>query len=119
MEVPIDGTVAGDAFRSAETCVVDDASSDPGIYLPADRAAATRVRSSTRRSAPCDETLGVLSVDNAKGGRAFEHLDIEVVTSFSRQAALAIDLARSRGHQGHGCGCSRTVSASVAICTTP
>jgi signal transduction histidine kinase len=46
-----------------------------------------------------DETLGVLSVDNTKGGRAFEALDIEVVTSFARQAALAMDLARSRGHQ--------------------
>src|SRR4029079_15001878 len=30
---------------------------------------------------------------------AFEALDIEVVTSFARQAALAMDLARSRGHQ--------------------
>jgi signal transduction histidine kinase len=43
-----------------------------------------------------DETLGVLSVDNAKGGRAFDALDVEVVTSFARQAALALDLARSR-----------------------
>ncbi len=98
MRVPIDGTVAGDAFRSGRTLVVEDATSDPRMHLPA----IEPLRPGPVVYAPLlavDETLGVLSVDNAKGGRAFESLDIEVITSFARQAALAMDLARSRGHQ--------------------
>jgi GAF domain-containing protein len=98
MLVPIEGTVAGDAFRSGETLLVEDATSDPRVYLPA----IEPLRPGPVVYAPlvaADETLGVLSVDNAKGGRAFTPLDIEVVTSFARQAALALDLARSRGNQ--------------------
>jgi signal transduction histidine kinase len=98
MTVPIEGTAAGDAFRTGEALLVEDASSDPRVYLPA----IEPLRPGPVIYAPlvaADETLGVLSVDNTKGGRAFEALDVEVVTSFARQAALALDLARSRGNR--------------------
>ena len=99
MRIPIEGTVAGDAFRSGRDArgrgrherpagaisrPIEPLRPGPIVYAPL---------------LAVDETLGVLSVDNAKGGRAFEALDIEVITSFARQAALAMDLARSRGHQ--------------------
>ena len=98
LRIPIDGTAAGDAYRTGETLVVEDATSDPRVFLPA----IEPLRPGPVIYAPlvaADETLGVLSVDNAKGGRAFDALDIDVVTSFARQAALALDLARSRGNR--------------------
>ena len=98
LRIPIDGTAAGDAYRTGETLVVEDATSDPRVFLPA----IEPLRPGPVVYAPlvaADETLGVLSVDNAKGGRAFDALDIDVVTSFARQAALALDLARSRGNR--------------------
>ena len=78
LRIPIDGTAAGDAFRTGETLVVEDATSDPRVFLPAIEA----LRPGPVVYAPlvaADETLGVLSVDNAKGGRAFDALDIQVV----------------------------------------
>ncbi|MGZ4714561.1 MAG: GAF domain-containing protein [Acidimicrobiia bacterium] len=96
MAVPIEDTVAGDAYRTGETLLVEDATNNPRVFLPA----IEPLRPGPVIYAPLvasDETLGVLSVDNAKGGRAFTALDTEVVTSFARQAALALDLARSRG----------------------
>jgi signal transduction histidine kinase len=94
--LPLEGTIAGEAFRQGETFLVEDASSHPGVYLPAIEA----LDAGPVVYAPlvaADETLGVLAVDNARGGRVFESIDIDVVGSFARQAALAIELARSRG----------------------
>ncbi len=98
VRVPINGTAAGDAYLTGETLVIGDAETDAREFLPA----IEPLSPGTVIYAPlvaADETLGVLSVDNAKGGRAFGALDIEVVTSFARQAALALDLARSRGNR--------------------
>jgi signal transduction histidine kinase len=94
--VPVEGTAAGDAFRTGRPLLVDDASTDPRVYLPA----IEPLQPGPVIYAPMiasNEALGVLSVDNAKGGRAFDPVDLEVVASFARQAALAIDLGRSRG----------------------
>jgi len=96
LEVPIEGTVAGDALRTGETLVVENATDNPRVHQPAIEA----LRPGAVIYAPlvaADETLGVLAVDNAKDGRCFDAVDVEVVASFARQAALAIDLARGRG----------------------
>lgn len=96
MEIPVDDTIAGDAFASGETQLVDDALHEPRVYLPA----IEPLLPGPVVYAPlvgADGTLGVLSVDNTKGGRVFDPLDIEVIGSFARQAAIAIELARSRG----------------------
>lgn len=100
MQVPVEGTAAGDAFRTGVARLVEDATTDPRVYLPAIEV----LQPGPVIYAPlvaADETLGVLSVDNTKGGRPFEPIDVEVVASFARQAALAIDLARSRIDREH------------------
>jgi signal transduction histidine kinase len=94
--IPLEGTIAGDAFRKGETFLVEDASSHPGVFLPGlDAIGPGPVVYAPLVAA--DETLGVLAVDNTTTGRPFEPIDIDVVGSFGRQAALAIELARSRG----------------------
>ena len=96
LAVPLEGTAAGDACRTGETQVVVDAGQDPRVFLPAIEA----LRPGPVVYAPCggvEGLFGVLSVDNAKGGRQFDPLDIDVIGSFARQAGLAVELARSRG----------------------
>ena len=98
MKVPVEGTAAGDACITGETQVVDDATQDPRVFLPAIGA----LQPGSVVYAPvsgADGVFAVLSVDIAKGGRSFEALDIDVIGSFARQAGLAIELARSRGNQ--------------------
>lgn len=94
--VPIAETAAGEAFRSGTTQTVDDAAKDPRVFQPAIEAlhAGAVVYVPLQGT---DEVLGVLSIDNTRGGRTFDELDIDVTTSFAHQAALAIELARSRG----------------------
>ncbi len=98
MKVPVEGTAAGDASITGETQVVDDATQDPRVFLPAIGA----LQPGSVVYAPVSGAGGVfavLSVDIAKGGRSFDALDIDVIGSFARQAGLAIELARSRGNQ--------------------
>ncbi|MGZ8734828.1 MAG: GAF domain-containing protein [Acidimicrobiia bacterium] len=98
MAVPVEGTAAGDAYLTGETQVVLDASQDSRVFLPAIEA----LHPGPVVYAPfrgADRVFGVLSVDNAKGGRPFEALDIEVIGSFAGQAGLAIEVARSRGNR--------------------
>jgi signal transduction histidine kinase len=94
-EVPVEGSVAGDAFSKGETLLVEEATDEPRVHLPAleGRDVGPVIYAPLLAA---DETLGVLSVDRTNGGRTFDSLDAEVVGSFARQAALAIDLARSR-----------------------
>jgi signal transduction histidine kinase len=96
MRVPIEGTIAGDVFRSGEARLVDDATAEPRVFLPA----LEPLLPGPVVYVPLTgsgEIVGVLSVDNTKGGRAFDDLDIQVIGSFARQAALSIELVRSRG----------------------
>jgi signal transduction histidine kinase len=96
LSVPTEGTAAGDACRSGETQVVDDASRDLRVFLPAIEV----LQPGPVVYAPfagADGMFGVLSVDNTRDGRRFEPLDVEVIGSFARQAGLAVELARSRG----------------------
>ena len=95
LSVPVEGTAAGQAYVEGATHIVADASQDPRVFLPAIEVLqpGAVVYVPLRGS---DRVLGVLSVDNAKGGRAFADMDIEVIGSFARQAAVAIELARSR-----------------------
>jgi signal transduction histidine kinase len=98
MKIPVEGTAAGDAYTKGEIQIVRDATQDPRVFRPAIEV----LRPGSVVYAPfsgVDQTLGVLSVDNAKGGRAFDALDIDVIGGFARQAGLAIELARSRGHR--------------------
>ncbi len=96
MAVPIAETAAGEAFLSGETQTVVDAANDPRVFQPAIEA----LQAGSVVYVPLQgagEILGVLSVDTVRDGRTFDELDVDVTTSFARQAALAIELARSRG----------------------
>jgi signal transduction histidine kinase len=95
MTLPIENTVAGDVWRRGRGEVIDDASTHPRIY----RAAMDPLRAGPAIFAPLSseaESLGVLSISNIKGGRVFNDDDLRVVESFARQAAIAVDLARTR-----------------------
>ncbi len=95
ISVPVEGTAAGQAYLEGVTHIVEDATQDPRVFLPAIAALQPgAVVYVPLRGA--DRVLGVLSVDNTKGGRPFADMDVDVITSFARQAALAIELARSR-----------------------
>ena len=98
LEVPVAGTAAGEAFVTGTEVFVEDATNDPRVYMPAVEALAPGPIIYAPLVTP-DGSLGVLSVDNAKGGRSFDELDVEVVASFARSAAIALDQARSRGNR--------------------
>jgi signal transduction histidine kinase len=95
MLVPIDDTVAGDVLSSGTGVVIDDASVHPRIHHAAiDPLHAGPVIFVALSSEA--EKVGVLSISNRKGGRTFDAEDLRVVESFARQAAIAVDLARTR-----------------------
>jgi signal transduction histidine kinase len=94
--VPIEGTVAGEAFLRGENLLVEDATSEPRDRLPA----LEPLKPGPVAFVPLiggGETIGILSVDNTVSGRAFDPSDVDVIGSFARQAALAVELARRRG----------------------
>jgi signal transduction histidine kinase len=94
--VPVEGTIAGDAFVRGENLLVDDATIEPQDRLPALEA----LKPGPVVFVPligAGQTIGVLAVDNTTTGRPFDPLDVDVIGSFARQAALAVELARSRG----------------------
>jgi signal transduction histidine kinase len=93
--LPIAGTVAGDVLTSGSGVIIDDASSHAGIH----RAAIDPLHAGPVIFVPLAseaENLGVLSISNSKGGRTFDAEDLRVVESFARQAAIAVDLVRTR-----------------------
>ncbi len=95
LSVPVEGTAAGEAFLGGTIRMIEDASQDPGVFLPAIEA----LKPGAVAYVPlqgADRVLGVVSVDNAKGGRSFDDRDLDVISTFAHQAALAIELARSR-----------------------
>ncbi|MBV8950829.1 MAG: GAF domain-containing protein [Actinobacteria bacterium] len=93
--LPLEGTVAGDVLATGAGVVIDDASTHPRIHRAAIEAlhAGPVIFVSLSSEA---EQLGVLSISNSKGGRTFDDEDLRVVESFARQAAIAVDLARTR-----------------------
>jgi signal transduction histidine kinase len=95
MMVPIDDTVAGDVLWSGVGVVIDDASTHPRIH----RAAIDPLHAGPVIFVPLSseaEKVGVLSISNSKGNRSFDAEDLRMVESFARQAAVAVDLARTR-----------------------
>jgi signal transduction histidine kinase len=93
--VPIAGTAAGDAFTTGQPQRSDDPTSDPRVHLDALGGSAPGEIVYLPLSGQ-DARLGVLRVGRAKGGAAFNQREILVIETFARQAALAVELARSR-----------------------
>jgi signal transduction histidine kinase len=93
--VPVVGTAAGDAFSGAELQRITDPTSDPRVRID--------VLGSTADGeviyaplAAVEGCLGVLRVGRSKAGHPFDDRDIGAIEAFGRQAALAVELVRSR-----------------------
>jgi signal transduction histidine kinase len=93
--LPVAGTAAGDAFEHRRVQRVEDAESDPRVHIDA-------LEGSTPGEViyvPLtgqDACLGVLRVSRRKGSVPFGAREIQVIETFAHQAALAVELARSR-----------------------
>jgi signal transduction histidine kinase len=93
--LPVAGTAAGDAFATRQVQQVDDAGSDPRVHVDA-------LESSSPGEVVYvpligqDQCLGVVRVSRHKGTPFFDEREIRVIETFAHQAALAIELARSR-----------------------
>jgi len=92
--IPIEGSLAGEVFRSGRGRVVEDADSErldadplrklgfgPSVVVPLSAAGFV---------------FGTLTVANLDGRPAFGHGDLQVVELFASQAAVALDYSRVR-----------------------
>lgn len=93
--VGVDGTAAGDAFTTGETQRVVEPSASPRVQVDA-LGAGTTGEVVYVPLAGSDARLGVLRVGRVKGRPAFDDHDVRTIEGFARQAALAVELARSR-----------------------
>ncbi len=93
--LPIEGTAAGDAFSTGQTQRVDDASSDARVHVDVLEGSAPgeAVYVPLTGQGTC---LGVLRVGRTKGAALFDDREIGIVEAFAHQAALAVELGRSR-----------------------
>ena len=95
LRVPIEGTAAGDAYRSGRHELLVEGGHDPRVF-----------RSGVQSFAPGpiayvpltgeSGALGVVAFEREVGGRPFEPAGMPLLDAFARQAAIAIELARSR-----------------------
>ncbi len=95
IRVPLDGSIAGTIFRQRAPLVVGDVSKDPRHFAQA----AQKIGFATRSilGVPMtikDQPIGVLEALNKKGDVYFSEEDIQVLTTFANQAAVAIENAR-------------------------
>lgn len=93
--VPIDGSIAGAAFRSNRPVLVHDVENDPRYYpkvaellgYPAYSLLAVPLTFRKRK-------IGVLEVENKKKNRRFDEADVQLMRVLAAQAASAIENAR-------------------------
>ncbi len=93
--VPIDASIAGAAFASAQPVVVNDVARDPRYYLPVAEAIGMPARSLL--AVPLqfrDAKIGVLEAENKKRHREFDAWDVETLTALAAQVTIAIENAR-------------------------
>lgn len=98
MSLPIDGSLAGQVYRSGEPVRV--AQLARGIGLTA--AASTGVEIGPALAAPLvgsGRVHGVLTAARLAGRPGFTQADVDMVASFANHAALAIELADARREQ--------------------
>jgi signal transduction histidine kinase len=93
--IPIATTAAGDAFATNQPQRVHDPSSDPRVHIEALGGESPGEVVYVPLTGQ-DACLGVLRVGRTKGGPLFDDREIRVIETFARQAALAVELARSR-----------------------
>jgi signal transduction histidine kinase len=96
--IDVEGTAAGDAFTTGDTQRIVEPSASPRVQVDALGAGNTG-EAVYVPLAGRDARLGVLRVGRVKGRPAFDERDVRAIEVFARQAALAVELARSRDDQ--------------------
>jgi len=95
IEVPIEGSIAGTIYKTGEPLIVDRVEKDPRHYAGVDQSidfkthAILGVPLRVRK-----RTIGVLEALNKLNGEPFNRDDVQVLSTLSAQAAVAIDNAR-------------------------
>ncbi|PJZ69322.1 serine/threonine protein phosphatase [Leptospira perolatii] len=88
--------IAGAVAKEKKPILLEDAYTDPRFNPALDQK--TGFRTKSLACVPLfiqDEVIGTLEILNKTGGRKFDHLDIEVLTSLSEIAAIAIKNAKT------------------------
>jgi signal transduction histidine kinase len=93
--LPVARTAAGDAFSQGVVQRVADAGSDPRVLIDALEGTTPGEVVYVPLTGQ-DARLGVVRVSRRKGSPVFDSREIQIIETFAHQAALAIELARSR-----------------------
>ena len=95
IRVPLDSSIAGTILRQRAPLVVGDVSKDPRHFAQAAQKAGFDTRSILGVPMTIkDRPIGVLEALNKKGDVYFSEEDVQVLTTFANQAAVAIENAR-------------------------
>jgi len=95
VRVPIDGSIAGTILKRRAPLVVADVTQDPRHFTVASQKTGFLTRSILGVPMTIkDRPIGVLEALNKKGDTHFSEEDIQVLTTFANQAAVAIENAR-------------------------
>jgi len=95
IRVPIDNSIAGTILKQRAPLVVGDVTKDPRHFGAAAQKSGFVTRSILGVPMTIkDKPVGVLEALNKKGDAAFGAEDIQVLTTFANQAAVAIENAR-------------------------
>ena len=91
ISVPLDNSIAGQAFMNSKPILVRDAQSDPRLFKMVDKAAGFNTDSLL--TVPMifqGKTTGVLSAVNKLGGINYSEADVRVLETLASQAAIAL-----------------------------
>jgi signal transduction histidine kinase len=95
IRVPLDGSIAGTILKQRAPLVVGDVTRDPRHFNLASQKTGFLTRSILGVPMSIkDRPIGVLEALNKKGNAYFGEDDIQVLTTFANQAAVAIENAR-------------------------
>ena len=90
------GSVSGDVMRSGSPVMLDDAAEDDRVDQPLVRLGNIRAAIFVPLAVR-ERTFGTLSVGNHEMDPTFSRADVEIVSAFAAQAAVALEHARMTG----------------------
>jgi len=93
--VPLEGSIAGEAFLHGEPVIVNDATRDARHFSGVDQQTGYSVRTILAISLRYrDSKIGVLEALNKRGNNHFNRRDVRTLTALAAQATIAITNAR-------------------------
>jgi signal transduction histidine kinase len=93
--LPIDGSVCGNAYRTARSIIVSDLGNEKLEYAASVLAVPAEAAMFVPLGSP-GHVRGVLAVLNRAGGRRFDMTDLGLLEGFAGQAAVGLELAERR-----------------------